>query len=160
VLTPEIAQSQVFSLLIHEWFCVLVKTMSWLLIQTPKSYASLWMKQKLVKLPEFAFYSCLSVGRAPTSVLPLASVQDKCDIWPCGVGHPRGLKPSVSWLTDTEFFVLFPVVSGPLPLVLTIGSCSPGLQLLIDTYSETRLRKVLISPTPLAWNKNNPIRSS
>jgi hypothetical protein len=60
---------------------------------------------------------------------------------PCGVGHPRGLKPSVSWLTDTKLFILFPVVPGPLPPSLTIGSCSPGLKLLIETHNGTRPRK-------------------
>jgi hypothetical protein len=157
--TSEIAQSQVFSLLIHGWLCTLLETMSWLLIQIPKSYASPWTKQKLVKLPEFPFHSCLSIRKAPASVLLLASAHDDNDVRPCSVGHPRGLKPSVFWLTDTKSFILFPVVPGPLPLSLTIRLCSPGLQLLIDTHSETRLRKGSYFPTPLAQNKNNPIRS-
>jgi hypothetical protein len=55
------------------------------------------------------------------SVLPLVGEQDDRDVRSSGVGQPRGLKPSVSWLTDTESLVLFPVVLGPLPPSLTIG---------------------------------------
>jgi hypothetical protein len=106
---PEIAQSQVLCLLIHGWFCILLGIMSWLLIQTPKSYASPQMKQKLVNLPESPLPSHLSLGRLPTSIVLLASVQADPDVWLCGFGHPKDLKPSVSWLTDIELSALFPI---------------------------------------------------
>jgi hypothetical protein len=90
------------------------------------------MKQELVNSPEFLLLSCLSVGRLPASALPLTSIQVDPNVWPCSVGHPTGLKPSVSWLTDTKLSALFPVVPGPLLSLLTIRLCSPGLQLLGD----------------------------
>jgi hypothetical protein len=59
---------------------------------------------KIAQVPLPQLFIC-----CPASVLPLASIQDNCDVRPCDVGHPRGLKSSASWLTDTESFVLFPL---------------------------------------------------